>query len=215
MGELDESIPGGGPALVAQTIEYNFGIYIDYYAEVDVVGMERVIDILGGIIIDVDGIIKDEQYPTEDYGYTRVYFTPGLQKMDGRTAVRYSRTRHDDGDFARQDRQHQVLLAIRQQALATGAITKLPQLIAEVGDSVRTDLSRRQVLSLARLGQDIDREDIYTHSITPFVYEQWIDGGYFLGADWVSIRELVADLPADPNATNGLEPPRHQVDLTE
>jgi len=206
-GEQDDDLPGGGPTLAAQTVEYNFGIRIDYFAEVDIAGMERVVDTLGGVLIDVPGILKDDQYPTGDYGYTRVYFTPGLQMMDGETAVRYSRTRHDDGDFARQSRQQQVLMAIRDRAIDTGAITKVPELLADVGESVRTDLSLRQMFSLARLGQEIDQKDIYTHSLAPYVEESWIDGGYYLVGDWEAIRALAADLPADPDARHPMESP--------
>jgi LCP family protein required for cell wall assembly len=209
-GEASSSVPGGGPTLAAQTVEQNFGIYIDYFAEVDIQGMEKVIDTLDGIIIDVPGVVKDDQYPTADYGYTRVYFTPGLQLMDGQTAVRYSRTRHDDGDFARQDRQQEVLMAIRDRALATGIISKLPELISEVGDSVRTDLSLRQVLSLARLGQDIDSSNIYSHSLLPYVQDQYIDGGYYLIGDWAGIQALAQDLPDDPNARNAFDSSQNQ-----
>ncbi|MCO5175786.1 MAG: LCP family protein [Thermomicrobiales bacterium] len=209
-GEVNENIPGGGPTLAAQTVEYNFGIRIDFFAEVDIIGMERVIDTLGGVIIDVPGIVKDDQYPTGDYGYTRVYFTPGLQMMDGPTAVRYSRTRHDDGDFARQQRQQQVLMAIRDRAIGTGAVTKIPELLAEVGDSVRTDLSLRQMLSLARLGQEIDQANIYSHSLAPYVEESWIDGGYYLVGDWDSLRYLAGNLPDDTNATRPMDSNQEQ-----
>lgn len=216
-GELDESIPGGGPTLVAQTIEYNFGIPIHYFAEVDIAGMEKVVDTIGGIMVDVPGIVKDDQYPTEDSGFTRVRFTPGLQMMDGVTAVRYARTRHDGGDFSRQTRQQQVLLAIRERALATGLITNLPDIISELGDSVRTDIlgddpSLRKLYSLARLGQDIGRENIYSHSLSGLVYEEVINDGYYLVGDWDVIRALAADLPGDPNGVNGFETPEAPVD---
>ena len=206
-----ESIIGGcasscGPTLAAQTVELNFGIPINYFAEVDIAGMERIIDLLGGITIDVQGIIKDDQYPSDNFGYTRVYFTPGLQRMDGVTAVRYSRTRHDDGDFMRNRRQQQVLLAMRDQALETGVVSKLPDLIREIGDSFRTDLSPSKWLSVIRLAQGIDRSNIYTHSLVPYVTAQDINGGFFFVADWPSIRTLVSNLPSDPNARSGLEP---------
>jgi len=211
-GESDDDVPGGGPTLAAQTVELNFGIRIDYFAEVDIAGMETIIDTLGGIILDVPGIVKDEQYPTENYGYTRVYFSPGIQLMGGQTAVRYSRTRHDDGDFARQERQQQVLLALRERALATGLIAQLPALIDDVGDSVRTDLSMRQALSLARLAQEMGQESIYSHSLTEYVEEQTIDGGFYFVGDWLAIQELADNLPDDPYGRNALEP---GVDPTE
>jgi polyisoprenyl-teichoic acid--peptidoglycan teichoic acid transferase len=200
-GELD-GVPGGGPILAAQTIEYNFGIRVDYFATVDITGMERVVDTIGGVIIDVPTALKDDQYPTDDYQFTRIYFGSGPQEMDGVSAVQYSRTRHDDNDFRRSIRQQEVLIAIRNKILATGIITRLPELIADVGDAVRTDLSPRQVLSLARFGQDLPRESIYVHSINDLLEEAYIDEEFFFVADWFSVRSLVQNLPDNPDASN-------------
>jgi anionic cell wall polymer biosynthesis LytR-Cps2A-Psr (LCP) family protein len=171
--------------------------------------MERVVDEIGGIVVDVKAPIKDDQYPTEDYRYTRAYFATGPQEMDGVQAVRYARTRHDDNDFKRSQRQQEMLLAIRNQVLVSGVITKLPQLISEVGDSVRTDLSPRQVLSLARFGQDLPRDRIFSHSINGLLYEEYIDQEFFFVADWYSVRNLVQNLPENIDASNnpGSGPP--------
>jgi len=205
-GEVNSDIPGGGPTLAAQTIELNFGIRIDYFAEIDIVGLEKVIDTLGGVMVDVPGILKDDQYPTGDYGYTRIYYSPGWQWMDGPTAVRYARTRHDDGDFNRNRRQQQVLLAIRDRVLVTGILSKLPDLISEIGDSVRTDLSPRQVLSLARLGQEIDADNIYSHTIAPYLEAQTINDAFFFVGDWDTLRNLAQNMPDDPNARRATDP---------
>lgn len=195
-------IEGGGPTLVAQTIEYNFGIPIDYFATVDIPGLEKIIDTLGGVIIDVPSQLKDDQYPTEDFGYTRAYFPAGLQKMDGKQAVRYARTRHSDGGFRRTERQQALLLAVREQALDIGILTKLPELISDVGDAVRTDLSLSQTLSLARLAQDLPRENIYSHNLAPYTDELVTNDGWFLTGDWESLRWIAQNLTLDPNATH-------------
>jgi hypothetical protein len=100
-----------------------------------------------------------------------------------------------------------VLLAIRDRALESGIISNLPELISEVGDSVRTDLSPRQVLSLARLGQEIGIENVYAHSLAPLVHSEDINGGFFWVGDWDDIRALAQDMPGDPNARNGLDNP--------
>lgn len=200
-GEIYD-VEGGGPSLVAQTIEYNFGITIDYYATVDIPGLERIVDTLGGVIIDVKTQLKDDQYPTEDYGYTRAYFTPGLQKLNGYQAVQYARTRHSDGDFMRSQRQQQLLLAIRDQALESGIITKLPQLIGDMRQTIRTDLSLSQVYSLARLAQDIPRENIWVHSLAPYTYASETPEGWFLLGDWDALRWVTQNLEEDPLATN-------------
>lgn len=198
----DAGIPGGGPSLMAQTIELNFGVPIDYFATVNIPGLEKIIDTLGGVIVDVDVTLKDELYPTEDFGVTRAMFPTGLQKLDGVQAVRYARTRHADSDFMRSIRQQQVLLALREQSLDAGLITKLPELIAQTGDAVRTDLSIRQVLSLARLGQDIPRENIYTHSLVPYTDISDTADGWFLYGNWEALRWIAQNLPEDPNASN-------------
>lgn len=195
-------IPGGGPSLVAQTIELNFGVPIDHFATVDIPGLEQIIDILGGVIIDVPAQLKDDQYPTDDYRFTRAYFPTGPQLMTGEQAVRYARTRHADNDFRRSERQQQLLIALREQAIQSGLIGDLPELISEVGDAVRTDLSLRQTLSLARLAQELPRENIWVHQLTPYMEPQIINEGYYLVGDWEALRWVTQNLPEDPNATN-------------
>lgn len=195
-------VPGGGPTLVAQTIWHNFGVRIDYFATVDIPGLEEIVDAIGGVVVDVKAPLKDDQYPTDDYGYQRIYFPAGLQKLNGEEAVQYARTRHADNDFFRSERQQEVLLAIREQAIEGGLITRLPELIARVGDAVRTDLSPSQVYSLARLAQDIDREDIWVHSLTPYMTSSNTSEGYFLLGDWEALRWITQHLPDDPMATN-------------
>ena len=70
--------------------------------------------IAGGVVIDVDWPVKDDEYPTDDYGYQRIYFGPGPQLMDGRTALQYARSRHGMSDFARAGRQQKVILSLKQ-----------------------------------------------------------------------------------------------------
>src|SRR4051794_34365113 len=107
----------GGPALTARTIEANFGIKIDNYARVDFDGFEQVVDAIGGVIVDVDRPIKDDEYPTDDYGLIRLYIPPGPMLMDGKTALMYARSRHSEDDFGRARRQQKVLMAIRDRGL--------------------------------------------------------------------------------------------------
>lgn len=107
----------GGMALAAQTVEGFLGLTqrgmrIDYVAQVNFDGFIGVIDALGGVTIDVPAPIVDYQYPTADFGTMVVEFAPGVQQMDGTTALIYARTRHSDDDFHRGQRQQQVLQAV-------------------------------------------------------------------------------------------------------
>lgn len=192
---LGASSPITGPGLVRATIEYNFGIPIHYYAEVDFEGFVRIVDTLGGVVVDVPAPIKDDEYPGEDYNYTRVYFAPGLQHMDGRTALRYVRTRHDDSDFARGYRQQQVLRALRDQGLRLDLIRKAPTLVNQLADAVRTDLTPTQVLALAKLGTEIPRERIRSFTLLPATEDYWQPGQpYYLLPNWPAIQAILDEM---------------------
>lgn len=201
LGESTEGTPGGGPGLAMATIEQNFGIPIHYYAQVDFTGFERIIDAVGGITIDVPRPLVDNEYPLADVGVTRIYIGAGLQQMDGRTALQYARSRHADSDFGRNQRQQQVLLAVRQQALNLNLITKLTDVANQLAGAVRTDLSLPEVGSLALLGREIGLESIQTVLINEEMVQQTILPGS--GADvllprWDVIRPKVAQAFADP-----------------
>ena len=199
IGEANaDTIAGGGPTLVAQTIEANFNIPIHYYATVDFNGFEKIVDTVGGVIVDVQAQLSDNLYPTEDLRLTRVYFSTGLQKMDGRTALRYVRTRHADNDLARSQRQQEVLLAIRERAVVRDLITNAPELIEDMGDTIRTDLDFNQMLALANLGRQTDpaeiaRIDLWKEGILSEHFPEFEGDAYYLEADWPRTHELQAE----------------------
>ena len=203
-----ETIPGGGPTLVAQTIEANFNIPIHYYATVDFAGFQQIVDTVGGVIVDVQTQLSDNLYPTEDLRLTRIYFSSGIQHLDGKEALEYVRTRHADSDLARGQRQQQVLMAIRERAIVRDLITRAPELIEGVSDTVRTDLDFNQLLALANLGRDIDpaniaRVDLWQEGILTEHFPEEEGDPYYLEANWVRIHQLQAEffeIP-EPQAT--------------
>jgi LCP family protein required for cell wall assembly len=153
---------GGGPALAKRTVEQNFGLRVDYYALVNFHGLEQIVDTVGGIVVDVERPLKDNEYPTDDYGIERVYIPPGLQFMDGRMALKYARSRHSDNDFGRMRRQQRVLFALRQRALQTSVLLRAPTLAAQARDLLTTDLDVGQLVRLAKLAQQVDPSRIRT-----------------------------------------------------
>ena len=138
----------GGMALAADTVttlfaQANPALRIDYTAQVNFEGFAQVIDALGGVTIDVPRYILDEEYPTEDFSTIRVEFQPGVQRMDGRTALIYARTRHADTDFDRSARQQQVLRAILAEIRGRNPLSRallLPQLLNGVRGTVATTM---------------------------------------------------------------------------
>jgi LCP family protein required for cell wall assembly len=201
-GELNKArIEGGAPALAKRTVEQTIGLKVDYYARVDFHGLERIIDTLDGIVIDVERPIKDDEYPNETYGVERLYVPAGLQYMDGHMALRYARSRHTENDFGRMRRQQRVLFAIRQRALQLNMLLRAPSLVGQARDMVATDLSLDQLVRLAKLAQQIDSEQVHSLMIdATFVREIRLrDGADVLVPDKERVRRAVAALVAGMN----------------
>ena len=90
-----------GRAVAAEAVERLLGTRVDYTAQVDFQGFERLVDSVGGVVVDVPAPLLDAEYPTENYGVERIYIPQGIQVLDGRTALIYARTRHASSDFDR------------------------------------------------------------------------------------------------------------------
>jgi LCP family protein required for cell wall assembly len=197
-GELDQR--GGGPALAEKTVEQLFGVPIDRYALVDIHSMEQVVDDLGGIWIDNPERLVDNQYPTDDYRTIKIDIPAGHQLMDGVTAVEYARTRHPDSDYGREGRQQQVLLAIRDRALQLDELPRLPQLLPEVRDLVRTDISLVEAIQLATFGRGLEDSQIVRMQPDPSLTPSYIGAG---GASYINLtpayRKMVHAMVVDPS----------------
>jgi hypothetical protein len=184
-----------------QTIRRNFGIQVDRYLVIDFNGFERVIDEIGGIEIDVPELLIDHQYPTEDYGYMTVRFEPGLQTMDGRRTLIYSRTRKSTSDFARAERQQQVILAMRDKVLSLDIISaltpsRLARLATALDDSIQTDLALDEVLSVAQVAQRIESKNINRLVIDPNMVSNFMtsNGAQVLWPNWNLILPLIREV---------------------
>jgi LCP family protein required for cell wall assembly len=166
LGELYRADAGGGPGMTARTLDLNFGLQVPYYATVNFRGFETIIDTLDGVIIDVPRPVKDDAYPTADYGIERLYVALGPQLMDGAQALKYARTRHTDNDLNRSARQQQVLLAIRDRALRSDTFLRLPTLVDQGMRTVKTNFTATQLLALGKIASQMDTSSLQTLVIT-------------------------------------------------
>ena len=159
--------PGGGPALAKKTAQQTFGVPVHYYVRLNFTAFEKLVDLIGGIDVTVERAIDDPEYPEFDgFGFDPFHIDAGPQHLDGKTALKYARSRHDDplGDFGRAHRQQQVMLAVRDRVMQINALPKLlpraNEIATTLGEAVQTDLSVQQVIELAKLGTQIDRSRI-------------------------------------------------------
>jgi len=199
-GELGK-YPGGGPALIKKTIEYNLGLPVHYYVRVDFQGFIKIIDTLGGVTVDVDCPLSDRFHdPDSPTGFTDLDLVPGIHHLDGKMALCYSRSRWSTSDFDRSLRQQKVIKGIWKQGLRLDILPKIPELWQALSDTFQTDLSLEQVLTLAYLGTQIEPQNIHGHFIDKTMVTGWRthQGAQVLLPNYEKIRQVVTQFLAPP-----------------
>jgi LCP family protein required for cell wall assembly len=154
LGEQN-AYPGGGPQMVKDTVSSFVGRPVDYFVRVNFDGFREIIDLIGGIDVNVPYTIHDEEYPTEDYGVEVFHLEAGPQHLDGETALKYARTRHGDDDYSRARRQQDIIRTIAKKVLDAGMIPQLlanaPQLLVSTQNTIQTDIPIPTAVELAKL----------------------------------------------------------------
>ncbi len=147
---INAALPYGGVALLAETIESNFGIHVDNYAMLDFSLFKDVIDAIGGVYLT----------PTEDeaeyiselmelLGHPELVIeTPNeLTRFNGVQALYYARIRKMDSDVHRTERQRKLLLAAKDRVLSMD-LTQLLELVKEYMPRIVTDIDSKTCISL-------------------------------------------------------------------
>ncbi|SDD46985.1 LCP family protein [Sporomusa acidovorans] len=167
----------GGPSLAVRTVEENFHIPINYYITIDWKAFIRVVDILGGVNLNVE---NDMNYD-DPYENLSIHLNKGYQHLNGKQSGEYVRYRHDElGDIGRVQRQENFLKALSSQMLQAGTILKLPALITTIGQYIQTDMNMYTMAKIANLLKDMKAD---------FLYCQMVPG------DFATIDELSYWLP--------------------
>ena len=135
----------GGEKLTQRTVEDFLGVRIDHYVIINTHAFQKIVDAIGGIDINVEKRMYYED-PWDDDGGLIIDLRPGMQHMDGKTAVTYVRYRDEEGDIGRVKRQQKFMRACVDAVTTPAILPRLPGIIASVIDSVKTDLSVRQML---------------------------------------------------------------------
>lgn len=125
---------------VVQSMETVFGFEIDYYAKVSFSSLIEIIDTLGGIDVDVQ-LEFYEQDENRDFS-NQIHLYPGVQTLDGRSALAYARHRHTEGwgDIGRNFAQQQIIQAIINKLLTAEGINKVPDVLQVGAEYVSTNM---------------------------------------------------------------------------
>ncbi len=174
---------------------------IDAVLIVDLVGVIRVVDAMGGIDINVPEAVTDDHYPDPGRGSIRLRIAAGRQHLDGHRALAYARSRHMDSDYGRMQRQQILLEAIREE-LGPKMILSAPALFGAAKGTAWTDLPRESLPALVELfGRAADARVRHLRIVPPRYPA-------FMTAAWITQirRDVAALLPGTPNPPQSAYP---------
>ena len=156
--KINEANYHGGPALAAKSIsELVGGVEIDRYVRVNVQGVEKLIDALGGVTVYVP---KDMEYK-DDSQHLYINLKKGKQHLDGTEAMQFLRFRYDQyGDIGRVQRQQTLMRAVVEQSLNPGVIVRVPKIIEVIKSHLDTNLSVEELVALTGFAAQIDRSNV-------------------------------------------------------
>jgi len=192
----------GGPELARDTVARLLGQPIDYYVMTNYEGFKEIVDILGGVTIDVE---KDMyHYDPQEGGRYTINLKKGVQRLNGEQALMYVRYRGDPlGDIARVQRQQKFLMALADEILKPATIIKLPRLIPAIKRCVETDMPLTKMLALARMARNVDDVQIVAATLPGFLS----DYDPFWHVDLRQAREVAARLIRGEEVTSVVQTP--------
>ena len=162
-----------GIGAVRSVVSQLTGRPVDAVLVADLWGMIKVVDAMGGINMDVPASVYDQSYPDPVYGKIELYITAGQHHFDGRMALAYARSRHQDSDYGRMARQQSLLLAIRSQ-IGPSTILNAPDLFNAAKGFTWTDLPRSSLPNLVELFGKAANASVKQIRIVPPTYPSWL-----------------------------------------
>jgi LCP family protein required for cell wall assembly len=154
--------PGGGPALAARVISDTLGIPIQHHVRIEMEGLVRLVDALGGVDVTLDCPLY-ERTPVESApkGYVEWSLPAGTVHLNGESAKKFATYRYVTTDFGRTQRQQQLIWAIRNRALQGNIIARLPELWKAMSDVFSTDLTLVDAIKLANVGVKLKPSNVH------------------------------------------------------
>ncbi len=138
----------GGYKTLNATLEHNFGVSADHCIEVDFAGFENIINVLGGVDIDLTEaeakyLNRRGNWDVQD-GPVDWNLKAGVNTLTGAQALAYSRIRALDNDWGRTNRQRTVLTALLQKAKGM-SLTQINDFANQVLPMIATDMSPSEI----------------------------------------------------------------------
>lgn len=169
-----------GTALAMKAVGNFLGIPIHNYVKVDFKGVEKIVDIMGGIKIDVP-MQMDYEDPAQDL---YIHIPKGVQTLNGENALKFLRYRHGyaDQDLGRIKAQQEFAKIFMKKLTSPAMILKAPSLITAMLENTKTNLEQDEiaqyVLNIGNIDVDsikmytVPGEGNYVKNVAYFIHDQ-------------------------------------------
>lgn len=163
--KLTELCAVGGPELTIQAINENFGMDIENYALISMAGIAEIIDIIGGLDLDV----TEAERKALNKGLFDLSSLSGMEKLqesgenvhlNGNQATAYARIRKIDSDYVRVERQRTVLLKMAEKIKNGASASTLLSIVNVLTEYVDTNLTFMQIMSIGMAGLNMDLSNV-------------------------------------------------------
>lgn len=166
--KINSAYPKGGTELTIKTVEEWFDTEIYGYVAINFEGFIQLVDLLGGIEVEVDRSIRYDD-PTDG---THIRLEKGLQVLDGQNALNFVRARLDNrgpryytSDYLRMERQQRVLKTLGQKILSFRSLPKIFDMLEVIGNNVTTSLTPNELDELIRTFYRFELNNLSTTSV--------------------------------------------------
>ena len=194
----------GGPALVIKTVKEITGLPITHFVNLNFNGFRDVVDAIGGVWIDVPFRIYDTL--ASAYGPAYATIEKGYQKLDGKHALTFVRTRHTmaDSDYGRMRNQQAFIKALASQALSLSNVFNASQIVDAVASNLDTDMTPLQLADLVLQFKGMKPEDL--DSATAPSAPKYVNGVSYVILNDANFKSMIdrmkQGLPLDPTKTS-------------
>ncbi|MBW4657477.1 MAG: LCP family protein [Drouetiella hepatica Uher 2000/2452] len=214
--KINEANAVGGPASAAKAVsDLLGGVGIDRYVRINVLGVGKLVDALGGVTTYVP---QDMRYQ-DDTQHLYINLKKGEQHLNGDQALQLLRFRHDQyGDIGRIQRQQMLMRSLMEQTLKPATVAKLPQILAVIQSNIDTNLSIEELIALTGFAAKTDRAKVQMLMVPgDFSSSDQSETSYWLPSE-DKITALVShyfDIPAPDYAGDSLSAPLVRIALQD
>lgn len=177
------------------------GVYPDKYVVFNFNSFIDIINFFGGIQIDVPKKLVDNAYPGPDNSYITVEFEKGLQTMDGDQALKYARSRKSTSDFARGERQQQIISAVKESVINLDLLYKMDlvtKLYAKIQSEIKTNIGMFDGLSILQNSKNYELSGGNVLNTQNYLYSSKTSNGSYIllpaGGNYLDIKIHIRDL---------------------